>query len=175
MRQIEKLAYLTSIDKHWIEHIDYIDGLREGVRLRGYAQKNPLVEFKNESYEAFEGLVSRVDEELARRVFRIGVAQRPAEIPLEQARENVDRTDAIGLAQATADQTAREGEPAFAKASAGRPDFSQGTTSSGASAFSGPTNEVTNQQITKKKIGRNDPCPCGSGKKYKKCHYPQYG
>jgi len=165
MRQVEKFAYLSSIDRHWIDHIDYVDGLREGVRLRGYAQKDPLVEFKNEAYNAFEGLMDRVDGELARRIFRIGVSQRPAEIPLDAARENVDKTDAIGLAQASADATAREGTPAFA----------QGTTSSSTPNFSGPTNQVTNQQITKKKIGRNDPCWCGSGKKWKKCHYPQLG
>jgi preprotein translocase subunit SecA len=157
MRQIEKFAYLSSIDRHWIEHIDHIDGLREGVRLRGYAQRDPLAEFKNEAYDLFEGLIDRIDGELARRIFRIGVAQQPSEIPLEQARANVDRADAIGLAQADADKTAQSGEPAFAGATAGKP----------ASEEKVP--------VRKKKIGRNDPCPCGSGKKYKKCCYPKYG
>jgi len=165
MRQIEKFAYLSSIDKHWIEHIDYIDGLREGVRLRGYAQRDPLVEFKSEAYDAFEGLIDRVGEELARRVFRIGVGQQPAEIPLEQARTNVDKTDAIGLSAKSADETAKEGVP-----------LAQGTTSSGSTTSSNPSGG-----IKKKKIGRNDPCWCGkvdsNGKpiKWKKCHYPQMG
>src|SRR3989338_2293282 len=154
MRQVEKFAYLSSIDRHWIDHIDYIDGLREGVRLRGYAQKDPLVEFKNEAYNAFEGLMDRVDGELARRIFRIGVSQRPTEIPLDAARENVDKTDAIGLAQKSADQTAREGEPAFAPSTSLR-------ASPDKTAFSGSSNQITNQPTTKKKIGRNDPCPCG--------------
>ena len=159
MRQLEKFAYLSSIDKHWIEHIDYIDGLREGVRLRGYAQRDPLVEFKNEAYNAFEGLIDRVGEELARRVFRIGATAQPPEIPLEQARTNVDKTDAIGLAQKSADEIAKEGVP-----------LAQGTTSSGSTTSSSPSGG-----IRKKKIGRNDPCWCGSGKKFKKCHYPKLG
>lgn len=150
MRQIEKYAYLGSIDRLWIDHIDHIDGLREGITLRAYGQRDPLVEFKNEAYDLFEGLIDKIDEELAHRIFRIGVAQPRPEIPLEQARTNVDRADAMGLAQAGADETAQAGSPAFSDSK----PASQG-------------------QVRKKKIGRNDPCWCGSGKKWKKCHYPQ--
>ncbi|KKT33028.1 MAG: Protein translocase subunit SecA, partial [Candidatus Woesebacteria bacterium GW2011_GWB1_44_11b] len=110
MRLVERYAYLGAIDHLWIDHIDRIDGLREGVTLRAYGQR----------------VVDKIDEELAHRIFRIGISPRP-EIPLERARTNIDRSDNIGL-------TGNRG-----------------------------------------KIGRNDPCPCGSGKKYKKCHYPQYG
>src|SRR3989339_159370 len=127
MRQIEKYAYLGSIDHLWMDHIDHIDDLREGVELRAYGQRDPLVEFKNEAYSLFENLVIRINEELSRRLFRIGIGVPQPEIPLSQARENIDNSDMTGVV-----------EP-------------------------------------KKKIGRNDPCPCGSGKKYKHCHYPQYG
>ena len=127
MRQIEKYAYLGSIDHLWMDHIDHIDDLREGVELRAYGQRDPLVEFKNEAYSLFENLVIRINEELSRRLFRIGIGVPQPEIPLSQARENIDKNDMTGVV-----------EP-------------------------------------KKKIGRNDPCPCGSGKKYKHCHYPQYG
>ena len=125
MRQVEKYVYLGSIDHLWMDHIDHIDDLREGVSLRGYGQRDPLVEFKNEAYQLFENLVDRVDEELSHRIFRIGVTA-PAEIPLAQARENIDKTYMTGVI-----------EP------------------------------------KKKKLGRNDPCWCGSGKKWKHCHYPQ--
>ena len=125
MRQVEKYVYLGSIDHLWMDHIDHIDDLREGVSLRGYGQRDPLVEFKNEAYQLFENLVDRVDEELSHRIFRIGVTA-PAEIPLAQARENIDKSDMTGVI-----------EP------------------------------------KKKKLGRNDPCWCGSGKKWKHCHYPQ--
>ncbi|MFH1971714.1 MAG: preprotein translocase subunit SecA, partial [Patescibacteria group bacterium] len=73
MRQVEKYAYLGSIDKLWIDHIDHIDDLREGISLRSYGQRDPLVEFKNEAYSLFEGLMDKIDDELARRIFRVGV------------------------------------------------------------------------------------------------------
>jgi len=140
MREIEKYAYLGSIDHLWMDHIDHIDDLREGVTLRAYGQRDPLIEFKNEAYQLFENLIDRIDEELSHRIFRIGVAAPKPEIPLDLARENVDRSDTTGLS-GNAEAAAVSGEPAFPK----------------------------------KKPGRNDPCPCGSGKKYKHCHYPQFG
>ena len=149
MREVEKYAYLGSIDHLWMDHIDHIDDLRESVSLRGYAQRDPLVEFKNEAYNLFETLVDKVDEELSHRIFRIGVAMPQPEIPLNLARENIDRSDQTGLS-GNADATAKSGEPAFAKTVAGQ-----------------------------KKMGRNDPCWCGktdtNGKpvKWKHCHYPQ--
>jgi preprotein translocase subunit SecA len=138
MRQIEKYAYLGSIDHLWMDHIDHIDDLREGVSLRGYGQRDPLVEFKNEAFNLFEGLVDRIDEELSHRIFRIGVARPQSEIPLSKARENVDTSDLTGLSGG-ADEALVAGKKAF----------------------------------DKKKIGRNDPCWCGSGKKWKHCHYPK--
>jgi preprotein translocase subunit SecA len=146
MRQIEKYAYLSAIDHLWIDHIDYIDGLREGVRLRAYGQRDPLVEFKNEAYATFETLTDRVDEELAHRIYRIGVSQAPRpEIPLEKAQTNIDKVDAMGLAQSS---------------------DANSQTQTAQLVGEKPKNQV-------KKIGRNDPCWCGSGKKWKKCHYPQ--
>ena len=179
-RQVEKFAYLGSIDKHWIDHIDHLDGLREGVRLRAYGQRDPLIEFKNEAYELFEGLLDRIDAELSRRLFRIGITRMPRpEIPLEAATTNVDTTDQTGLADvATPELGAEKGKPAFVGSS------SASTTSS---AFASPTTnnlqpnllstEHGSQNIApRRKIGRNDPCPCGAinsetGKpyKYKKC------
>ncbi len=136
MRQIERYAYLSSIDHLWIDHIDHIDDLREGIELRSYGQRDPLVEFKNEAYRLFETLIDRIDEELAHRIFRVDVQRQVPEIPLTMARENIDTSDMTGL-------TKEATVPAF------------------------PKND------RKRKIGRNDPCWCGSGKKWKKCHYPQ--
>ena len=164
MRTVERFAYLSSVDHHWIDHIDRIDGLRESVRTRAYAQRDPLVEFKSEAYEMFEGLLDRIDSELSRRLFRIGMAQRPMEIPIEQARTNVDQVDAMGLAQKGVDETAQEGKPIVK-----RPVQISGQ----------PVRESSSQVESKNKIGRNDPCWCGKKDskgnpvKYKKCHYPQ--
>jgi preprotein translocase subunit SecA len=126
MREIEKYAYLGSIDHLWMDHIDRIDDLREGVTLRAYGQRDPLVEFKNEAYNMFEVLVDRVDEELSHRIFRIGVAMPQPEVPVSAMKENLDTSDKTGVV-----------DPKL------------------------------------KKLGRNDPCWCGSGKKWKHCHYPQ--
>jgi len=140
--QIDKFAYLSAIDHFWIEHIDYLDSLRENVRLQAYAQKDPLVEFKNEAYNSFESLLEKIDDELTRRIFRIGVMERPQEIPLDMAQTNVDTSDMMGLSQSTEVK-----EP-----------------------VSGDKPLVKRVQASSKKIGRNDPCWCGSGKKWKKCH-----
>ncbi|KKR44387.1 preprotein translocase subunit SecA [Candidatus Woesebacteria bacterium RIFOXYC1_FULL_41_14] len=144
MREVEKFAYLGSIDHLWMDHIDHIDDLREGVTLRAYGQRDPLIEFKNEAYNLFENLVNKINTELSRRILRIGVARPQPEIPLHLARENVDRSDQTGLSGDAA-STARSGEPAFSSSSS----------------------------QSSKKLGRNDPCWCGSGKKWKHCHYPQ--
>ena len=137
MRQIEKYAYLSSIDHHWIDHIDTIDDLRDAIGLRAYGQRDPLVEFKGEAYGMFDALLKRIDEEIVRRLFRIGVNQNIQEIPVTRMRENVDKSDSTGL--------------------------------------SNNPQPVTHNTKTGVKLGRNDPCWCGSGKKFKKCHYPKYG
>ncbi len=142
MREIEKFAYLGAIDRHWIDHIDHIDGLRDAVRLRGVGQRDPLVEFKNEAFELFESLIERIDSELAIRIFRIGVAQeQQPEIPLSSAVTNVDTSDQTGLVDAATKKLE--------------------------SVSKGLKAQKAN------KIGRNDPCWCGSGKKWKHCHFPQ--
>jgi preprotein translocase subunit SecA len=141
MRQIEKYAYLGSIDHHWVEHIDSLDSLREGMNLRSYGQKDPIVEFKNEAYTMFEGLVDKIDQELSRRLFRIQIMNEPRpEIPLERLVENVDTSDMTGLVDPSEQKQVKP-----------------------------------KSKVTKSKIGRNDPCWCGSGKKWKKCHYPKVG
>ncbi len=129
MRQIEKYAYLGAIDHHWIDHIDGIDDLRNAIGLRAYGQRDPLIEFKGEAYEMFEGLLSRIDEEVARRIFRIGVNIPQSEIPT-----NITTT-AVGDSSLAKDQKPKANSSA--------------------------------------KLGRNDQCWCGSGKKWKKCHWPQ--
>jgi len=146
MREVEKYAYLGAIDHLWMDHIDHIDDLREGVTLRAYGQRDPLVEFKNEAFNLFERLIDRVDEELSHRIFRIGVAQPQSEIPLNLARENLDKSDTTGLS-GNADQTSKSGTKAFPSS--------------------------IESQVSSRKLSRNDPCWCGSGKKWKKCHYPQ--
>lgn len=141
-REIEKFAYLSSIDHLWMDHLDALDDLKDGIGLRGYGQRDPLVEYKNEAYTMFEQLMSAIDREITRKIFRIQVAQRPAPTMPQNIRTNVDTTDNTGLTRMN------------------------------------PVNQPSNQPLPtakKSEVGRNDPCWCGSGKKWKKCHYPQQG
>jgi len=142
MREIEKFTMLSTSDHLWIEHLDAIDDLREGIGLRGYAQRDPLVEYKAEAFNMFEKLIANIDYEIARKIFRIQVSQRPQPISLDHAQE----------IHADPDAPTTEPDP-FASVTKAKPKAGPGK--------------------KKKKIGRNDPCWCGSGKKFKKCHYPQ--
>jgi preprotein translocase subunit SecA len=132
MRQIEKAVMLSVIDNLWMNHLDAIDNLRQGIGLRGYAQRDPLVEYKNEAYTMFETLMWAIDDEIVHRIYKIQVQQQPMSQPHIHAVANI------------------------------------------------PASEVSEQNRkpkqavnAAKKLNRNDPCPCGSGKKWKKCHYPQ--
>ena len=148
MRQIEKFAYLGAIDHLWIDHLDQIDDLREGVRLRAYGQRDPLVEFKNEAYTLFETLINRIDEEIAHRVFRISATPQQ-EIPLNLARENIDTSDNIGLTQ-------------------------KGTKKAFESHDLAHTSKVIKTKIGRNDpcwCGKKD--KEGKPVKWKKCHYPQ--
>jgi len=136
MREIEKFVWLQSIDRLWIDHLDAMDDLREGVGLRGYGQQDPLVEYKKEAFASFEKLMGMIEEGVIRRVFRVQVAQPPPTMP-QKIQTNIDTKDEMGL------KTSSSGTPPVG--------------------------------MKKSKLGRNDPCWCGSGKKWKKCHYPQYG
>jgi len=127
-------SVISTLDPLWVEHLTHLDDLREGVRLRGYAQKDPLVEYRKEGYEMFQKLMRQFEYNLARKLFRLQPMAAPTAAP-----QNV--TESRGkIADNSVSPT--PGLPAVAR---------------------------------KAEAGRNDPCPCGSGKKYKKCCYPKYG
>ncbi|MFA7077665.1 MAG: preprotein translocase subunit SecA [Syntrophomonas sp.] len=118
MREIEKAIMLRIIDNKWMDHIDAMDQLRNGINLRAYGQRDPLVEYKFEAYEAFQSMVYSIKEDVVRYILRVRIIERPEErkMVMNQGEEAVKKPIQV-----------------------------------------------------EKKIGRNDPCPCGSGKKYKKC------
>ncbi len=131
MRELENLVMLKVVDNHWMEHLDAMDMLREGVGLRAYGQKDPLVEYKFEAFDMFEAMIEAIEDDVVKYMYRVNVVSQPMmtmDDPLENATMNnptVDTTDGEAVK-----------EPVVNK---------------------GP------------EIGRNDPCPCGSGKKYKNC------
>ena len=148
MRQLEKFAFLTTIDDLWKEHLYEIDELKRGIGLRAYGQRDPLIEYKRESFRMFTELLEKMDEETIEKVFKTRVAERPTvRRPVREPQLQLVHQEATGLGYATA----AVGE-------------------SLSSAVSEPQ-EAKRQPIrVAQKVGRNDPCPCGSGKKYKKCH-----
>ena len=120
MKELQRLVLLRVVDSKWVDHLDAMDDLREGIGLRAYGQKSPLLEYQLEAYNMFEEMIKSIQFETVRYVFKLNVVKK---------QEPVRRPVAVPTAE------------------------------------SGPAGPLTG----KRKIGRNDPCPCGSGKKYKKC------
>ena len=155
MRHFEKAVMLKVLDEQWKEHLFNMDHLRQGIHLRGYAQKNPKQEYKREAFEMFSLILENVKFEvvsiLAR--FHIPTEQEIAEMEARQRRQSMKFIHAEAESPAAEADAAKATRPPRANAP-------------GASAISGDQPFVRKT----KKIGRNDPCPCGSGKKYKQCH-----
>jgi len=183
MRKVERLVFLQVIDKHWRDHLYELDRLREGIGLRAYGQKNPLLEYKSEAFEMFMGMVESIQEESAQFLFRAQVAAPP---PAESSRVSVDKTYHPDARQASASAAraappAQNGTVASPSSSTPPPAFGESTASGGRVSRGGPAQRGGRDRgepgsggkqspVTRdKKVGRNDPCPCGSGKKYKKC------
>lgn len=143
--EVIKAIFLSTIDKYWMDHLTAIEDLREGINLRGYAQIDPLVAYKNEAYSMFEKLIGDINFEVSRRLLKVEV-QGPV---VEQKKQELP---AVYKSASAVDPFTQK--PSYAKASEGKEKLAQPVVSS------------------HKKIGRNDPCWCGSGKKYKRCHYP---
>lgn len=171
MRQIEKYVMLSVIDNLWMNHLDAIDHLRQGIGLRGYAQRDPLVEYKNEAFRMFETLIIGIDDEIVRRVYKIQVQTAPSANPPHGAPGHVHTTETHTHADGSVHSGPAHPEmPAGAPVAATRPRKLMTNT---------PQSEISESPKApaeaKKKLSRNDPCWCGSGKKWKKCHYPQIG
>ncbi|GAD90908.1 MULTISPECIES: preprotein translocase subunit SecA [Vibrio] len=146
LRNFEKSVMLQSLDGLWKEHLAAMDHLRQGIHLRGYAQKNPKQEYKRESFELFEGLLNTLKSDVVSILSKVRVQQQEEVERMEQQR------------QAQAEAAAR-----LAKAQHQTAENQLAGDEQPAAAAQTP---VRNEQ----KVGRNEPCPCGSGKKYKQCH-----
>ena len=180
MRYHERMVMLNVIDGLWKDHLLSMDHLKEGIGLRGYAQKDPLVEYKSESYDMFEAMMLKFQEDTVRFLFRmqiLGQDGQPVDGP-PQARREVPKAPPVSSAAQpiTLDAAPREIGISTRQPSttidALEKEFQrkkqrelEAASMAGAGDKSLPT-----QRRTGEKVGRNDPCPCGSGKKYKKCH-----
>jgi preprotein translocase subunit SecA len=152
--QFERMVLLQSIDTHWREHLASLDYLRQGIHLRGYAQKQPKQEYKREAFELFGQLLDSVKNEVTRQLMTVRVQSGEQ---LEEAAENMEsRAEAISNITYTAPTETGEVEVRVDEDSTRRAAAAGLGLSADAAAFA--------------RVGRNDPCPCGSGKKFKQCH-----
>ena len=152
-RQMEVFTYLTTIDQLWMAHLDTMDDLRAGIGLRGYAGRDPLVEYKKESFELFEKLMAEIDYEIVHRIFKVAIQEQTQVQRMPQGIETRPEVD-ISLEQESVGET--------------KVTIERGGQVIGQETY-GSAGQLNKPHG---KLGRNDPCYCGSGKKYKKCHYP---
>jgi len=152
--------YLEEIDHQWIDHLKAMEHLREGIYLRGYGQKDPKKEYKREGFDLFAQMMQNIQVNTARKLFRVQIQRQEAEIPAMQAKQR-----RMVESHAAAATSGAESIGTTAQESAGSSAY--GKAADGGAATSGKAKTVRREQP---KVGRNDPCPCGSGKKFKKCH-----
>jgi preprotein translocase subunit SecA len=174
MRWLERRIILDVVDSQWKDHLLSLDHLKEGIGLRGYGQKDPLVEFKKEAFTLFEDMMARIDNETVRYLFHIQVQQGEPPQQLEQRPEppRPPRQDArSAMASAAARASAGDGEPQHLPSVAREIERKQSRQQRDLQYQTGPAQAEAPKPVrAAAKVGRNDPCPCGSGKKYKKCH-----
>jgi len=180
MRYHERMVMLSVIDGLWKEHLLSMDHLKEGIGLRGYAQQDPLVAYKRESYDMFEAMMLKFQEDTVRFLFRMQIIG-PDGQPMDSApRPNRPIPKAPPVASAAQPATL-DAEPREIGISTRQPSTTIDALEKefhrkkqreleAASRSGGDSASPTAQRRTGDKVGRNDPCPCGSGKKYKKCH-----
>jgi len=175
----QRMIMLQIVDTQWKDHLYSLDHLKEGIGLRGYGQRDPLVEYKKESYQMFQALMDRMDEEILRWIFLYQPLAAPEAGPAEPDEGPLVPAPRGSGLPAPRTARAREPELAFAGARAVSKNltFNDPSATPGALARAaqpreaeGGSDEVQTFRREGKKVGRNDPCPCGSGKKYKKCH-----
>ncbi|MEK9155748.1 MAG: preprotein translocase subunit SecA [Patescibacteria group bacterium] len=205
IREIERVVYLRTIDMLWVEHLTTMDELRTGIGLRGYGQRDPLVEYKQEAYRLFQHLLKNIESTVARTILRLEVrVEQPAPVMARPLEYSAPDPNEIGSFADEAEELGVQGPRLEAesrpKAQGRRPEIEDQRSSAGAAGGLSPKGTVpgapergvtttiryggktlleraaestagqTGTIKAAKKVGRNDPCPCGSGKKYKKCH-----
>jgi len=155
--QAERIVTLRSIDTHWMDHIDDMAHLREQVSFAGYAQRDPLIEYKDQGFRRFRQLLAAIDSTIIRTLLQADFRQfvpsafiRQAEEELEEMRTNQDQIAGELESTGVGESESAHSNPVVMRAA--------GMSPSGG------------QPLSQQKVGRNDPCPCGSGKKFKKCH-----
>jgi preprotein translocase subunit SecA len=154
MRELERHLYLYTLDEHWRDHLYELDGLKGGIGLRAYGQRDPLVEYKKEAFNLFETLLQETRDDFVTRLFRVQLAPQA-----QQVIETEPRAPRRMVAQ-----------HAEAEVFGGGVAVAEDDAPSGRGPAPAPAAQPAAPVRSLPRVGRNDPCPCGSGKKYKKCH-----
>ncbi|MCQ1531979.1 preprotein translocase subunit SecA [Mitsuokella jalaludinii] len=167
MRELEKVVMLRVVDKKWMEHLDHMDMLRDGINLRAYGQRNPLVEYKIEALDMFEEMEADIQDQIASLMYHVSIIT-PEQQQEATAKQAAAQQPAAQEAPASEQDKAKM-EAIIKKQKSQLQDHLQNAQASHGDEVSAA--EVKKKPVTKdgKKVGRNDPCPCGSGKKYKNC------
>jgi preprotein translocase subunit SecA len=167
IRYLERMIMLQVVDTQWKDHLLAMDHLKEGIGLRGYGQKDPLIEYKREAFEMFEAMVERIRQQTIEYLYKVQIA--PADSGVFDAAESRPSSARLGAAIDTA--AAVEAGATVSPGGDGKA-LGQPRPRSQPRAVDRPLRPASASapiKIGGKKIGRNEPCPCGSGRKYKKC------
>ncbi len=169
MRQTERIVMLQVIDNQWKDHLLSMDELKQGIGNRAYGQKDPLVEYKKESYELFTAMMDRIEDETVRYLYflQVNTSAGPVLPFPEDEDEDGEETDEPVKPEPSEQQrqAAKATMEDFTKTTLRKKDRELADIQFGGDGTTAP--KTVNGGA---KVGRNDPCPCGSGKKYKKCH-----
>ncbi|MBP9691315.1 SEC-C domain-containing protein, partial [Candidatus Woesebacteria bacterium] len=173
--QVVRSIFLSTIDQFWTQHLTAIDDLRQGINLRGYAQLDPLVEYKNEAFMMFEKLLGDINYESVRRVMKVELqkAQNPQDLEETKVQQRPMKLQAASAVNPFKREVATQEQGIKGSSD----QESKGTKDhENKGAKDQRSNLKQNLDIpVRKQLGRNEPCWCGSGKKFKKCHYPEMG
>jgi len=166
IKRVTRLLSLQVINNMWMDHLTAMEDVRTGINLRGYAQRDPLVEYKNEAFGQFERLVKSIDDGIVNRFFKVNIVQEahvhehaPEHVHTNQPKEAIGETN----------QKSKIKNQNYNSKTKSLEDGENEETRRASSGSSLASSSDESNSLPKKKLGRNDPCPCGSGLKYKKC------
>jgi preprotein translocase subunit SecA len=164
MSMIERYVLLRQIDSHWVEHLTAMENMRQGIGLQAVGQRDPLVQYKRVSFEMFEELMGDIEVDVAHQVYRLA--------PAPENQTSTTQNQSVSAGRGAETTTSNDGESADSVTSNGRAQASIARGGAGQSKLAAVAERHgAGANVAKKqKIGRNDPCHCGSGKKFKRCH-----
>ena len=156
MRELENVVMLRVVDNKWMEHLDHMDMLREGINLRAYGQRNPLVEYKIEALDMFDEMEAAIQDQIASLMYHVSIV-------------TPEQQQAMDNAQQANETQKQKLEKTIEQQRSQLSDHLQNAQASHGDEVSAAESKKKPVTADGRKVGRNDPCPCGSGKKYKNC------